>query len=78
MVLKLEDISMFVANWEDKATNIKHIQQTLNIGIDSLVFLDDNPFERNLVRSMIPETYCAGIARRSSVLFGSHKTFKFV
>lgn len=55
MVLKLEDISMFVANWEDKATNIKHIQQTLNIGMDSIVFLDDNPFERNLVKSMIPE-----------------------
>lgn len=55
MVLRLEDISMFVANWEDKASNIRNIQKTLNIGMDSLVFLDDNPFERNLVRSMIPE-----------------------
>ena len=55
MVLRLEDISMFVANWEDKASNIRSIQKTLNIGMDSLVFLDDNPFERNLVRSMIPE-----------------------
>lgn len=55
MVLRLEDFSMFVANWEDKASNIRRIQQTLNIGMDSLVFLDDNPFERNLVRSMIPE-----------------------
>lgn len=55
MVLRLEDISMFVANWEDKASNIRTIQKTLNIGMDSLVFLDDNPFERNLVRSMIPE-----------------------
>jgi len=55
MVLRLEDISMFVANWEDKAGNIRKIQQTLNIGMDSLVFLDDNPFERDLVRSMIPE-----------------------
>ena len=55
MVLRLEDFSMFVANWEDKATNIRRIQQTLNIGMDSLVFLDDNPFERDLVRSMIPE-----------------------
>lgn len=55
MVLRLEDFSMFVANWEDKASNIRAIQQTLNIGMDSLVFLDDNPFERNLVRSMIPE-----------------------
>ena len=55
MVLRLEDISMFVANWEDKASNIRNIQKTLNIGMDSLVFLDDNPFERDLVRSMIPE-----------------------
>ena len=55
MILRLDDISMFVANWEDKASNIRNIQKTLNIGMDSLVFLDDNPFERNLVRSMIPE-----------------------
>ncbi len=55
MVLRLEDFSMFVANWEDKAQNIRHIQQTLNIGMDSLVFFDDNPFERNLVKSLIPE-----------------------
>ncbi len=55
MVLRLEDISVFVANWQDKAANIRYIQHTLNIGMDSLVFLDDNPFERNLVRDMIPE-----------------------
>ncbi len=54
MVLRLEDISVFVANWEDKATNICHIQQKLNIGMDSMVFLDDNPFERELVSSLIP------------------------
>lgn len=55
MVLRLDDISMFVANWEDKVSNIRYIQQTLNLGMDSFVFLDDNPFERNMVRSMIPE-----------------------
>ena len=55
MVLKLDDFSMFVANWEDKASNIRFIQKTLNIGMDSIVFIDDNPFERNLVREMIPE-----------------------
>lgn len=53
MILKLEDFSMFVANWEDKASNIRYIQKSLNIGMDSLVFIDDNPFERNLVREMI-------------------------
>lgn len=55
MVLRLADISIFVANWEDKASNIRLIQQSLNIGMDSIIFLDDNPFERNLVRTMIPE-----------------------
>lgn len=55
MVLKLDDISMFVANWEDKATNIKYIQETINIGMDSIVFIDDNPFERNLVKGLIPD-----------------------
>lgn len=55
MILRMDDISMFVANWEDKASNIKTIQQTLNIGMDSMVFIDDNPFERNLVHQLIPE-----------------------
>ena len=55
MVLRLEDIAVFVANWENKADNIRHIQQVLNIGFDSMVFLDDNPFERNLVRENLPD-----------------------
>lgn len=55
MILRLSDISVFAANWEDKASNIRMIQESLNIGMDAMVFLDDNPFERNLVRQMIPE-----------------------
>ena len=55
MVLRLEDIAVFVANWENKADNIRTIQSILNIGFDSMVFLDDNPFERNMVRENIPE-----------------------
>lgn len=55
MVLRLDDIAVFVANWENKADNIREIQSILNIGFDSMVFLDDNPFERNLVRENIPE-----------------------
>lgn len=54
MILKLEDISVFVANWENKANNLRDIQKTLNIGFDSMIFIDDNPFERNLVRENIP------------------------
>ena len=54
MVLKLNDISVFVANWGNKADNIRTIQSILNIGFDSMVFLDDNPFERNMVRENVP------------------------
>jgi FkbH-like protein len=54
MVLKLADIACFRANWDDKVANLRAIAQDLNIGIDSLVFLDDNPFERNLVRERLP------------------------
>jgi FkbH-like protein len=53
MVLRLDDIAVFVANWQNKADNIRHIQSILNIGFDSMVFLDDNPFERNIVRENI-------------------------
>lgn len=54
MVLKLDDIAVFVANWDNKADNIRSIQGILNIGFDSMVFLDDNPFERNMVRENVP------------------------
>jgi FkbH-like protein len=54
MVLKRHDIASFVANWNDKASNLRAIAEELNIGIDSLVFVDDNPFERSLVRRELP------------------------
>ena len=54
MILKLDDIAVFLANWETKVDNIRTIQSILNIGFDSMVFLDDNPFERNMVRENIP------------------------
>lgn len=55
MLLKEEHIAVFQANWNDKATNIQAIAKALSLGIDSMVFLDDNPMERNLVRDMLPE-----------------------
>jgi FkbH-like protein len=54
MVLRRGDIAAFCANWRDKPANLRAIAQQLNIGLDSLVFLDDNPFERNLVRETLP------------------------
>jgi FkbH-like protein len=55
MVLKEDHIAVFIANWSDKANNIREIAATLNIGTDSLVFLDDNPVERGQVRQVLPE-----------------------
>ncbi|WP_295640455.1 HAD family hydrolase [uncultured Methylibium sp.] len=55
MVLKESDIACFVANWEPKDGNLATIARQLNIGTDALVFFDDNPAERELVRSRLPE-----------------------
>jgi FkbH-like protein len=55
MLLKEEHIAVFQANWQDKAANLRAIATTLNIGIDSLVFLDDNPAERAQVRESLPQ-----------------------
>ncbi len=54
MLLKRSDIACFVANWQDKPSNLREIAARLNIGIDSLVFVDDNPFERSLMRKELP------------------------
>lgn len=54
MVLKRADIACFVANWTDKAANLREIAARLNIGLDSLVFADDNPAERAVVRRELP------------------------
>lgn len=55
MLLREEHIAVFQANWKDKATNLKAIAETLNIGIEALVFLDDNPAERQQVRLALPQ-----------------------
>ena len=55
MVLRLDDFAAFRANWEDKATNLKDISRQLSLGLDSFVFVDDNPLEREWVRSQLPE-----------------------
>lgn len=55
MILRDDDIAVFVANWESKVDNIRYIQKVINIGFDSMVFLDDNPFEREVVKNELPE-----------------------
>lgn len=55
MRLKLEDFAVFLANWNPKHENILQIQRILNIGLDAIVFLDDNPLERDSVRKFLPD-----------------------
>jgi FkbH-like protein len=54
MILRRSDIAAFIANWDDKAENLKMIAARLNIGLDSLVFVDDNPVERARIRESLP------------------------
>ena len=54
MVLKKDNFAAWRINWTDKATNIKELADELNLGLDSFVFLDDNPSERELIKQVIP------------------------
>ena len=56
MQLRNDHITINKSNWSDKVTNLKEIAEELNIGLDSLVFVDDSPFEVNMVRAQLPET----------------------
>ena len=53
-VLKVEDFAAFEANWEPKHENLERIARTLNLGMESLVFVDDNPAERAIVAAQLP------------------------
>lgn len=55
MLLRESHIAVFQANWNDKASNIRAIADTLSLGLDAMVFVDDNPMERDLVRRMLPQ-----------------------
>ena len=55
MILKEEHIACFCVNWDNKADNIKAIAETLNIGLDSMVFIDDSDFEVQAVKALLPE-----------------------
>lgn len=53
--LHKEHFAAYRINWENKAENVKALAQELNLGLDSFVFVDDNPSERELIRQMLPE-----------------------
>ncbi len=55
MIIKYDDLVIKKVNWNDKATNLKEISDELNIGLDSIVFIDDSDFEINLIKQKLPE-----------------------
>jgi FkbH-like protein len=55
MRLRLDDIAVFVATWQAKADNLRTIASRLGLGLDALVFVDDNPAERDMVRQLVAE-----------------------
>ncbi|NHO30986.1 HAD-IIIC family phosphatase [Acetobacter fallax] len=55
MKIQRRDIAVFVANWNNKADNIREISRTLSLGLDAFVFADDNPAEREIVRRELPQ-----------------------
>lgn len=55
MRIREDDIACFAANWDTKVDNIRWIAETLDLGLDSLVYVDDNPAERAIVRRFLPE-----------------------
>jgi FkbH-like protein len=57
MVLSPSHFAALRINWQDKAQNLREIAKELNIGVDSLAFFDDNPIERQQVRSLLPEVH---------------------
>lgn len=65
MKLQMEDIACFICNWDDKASNIQRIADALNIGIDSIVFFDDNPTERELIRNTLSEVEVIDVSEDS-------------
>ena len=66
MVLREEHFSALRINWTNKAENLASIAEELNIGLDSLVFIDDNPVERELVRQLLPEVLTIDLPRDAS------------
>lgn len=66
MILREEHFGAMRINWRNKAENIKEIAEELNIGLDSLVFIDDNPNERELIRQLLPEVQTIELPRDPS------------
>jgi FkbH-like protein len=66
MLLRAKHFAAIRINWTDKSQNLREIAEELNVGIDALAFLDDNPFEREQVRTALPEVAVIDLSRIES------------
>ena len=67
MILKEEHFASTRINWNDKATNLKEISKELNIGLSSIVYFDDDPVNRELIRSIMPEVLTVELSNDPSL-----------
>jgi FkbH-like protein len=77
MVLRMKDFVVFKANWQPKSENIRQIAAELNLGLDSLVFVDDNPAEVEIVRQFTPEVEAVMIGDDPSEFVGLLQDARF-
>ena len=78
MLLRRGDFAAFLANWDDKAANLERLARELSLGLDSFVFLDDNPLERALVRERLPQVIVPECdAGPSAILAALHRGLYF-
>lgn len=73
MLLQKSDFVAMRINWQDKATNIRELAEELNIGLDSMVFVDDNPTERELIKQLLPEVIVSNFPEQPYGLIGLYK-----
>ncbi len=66
MILKEEHFSAIRTNWQDKATNLQELAEELNISLDSIVFIDDDPFNIELVKTQLPSVTCILLPKEPS------------
>ena len=71
MCLRREHIAAAQINWSDKATNLRQLSEDLNIGLDSMVFLDDSAFEVDLVRNVLPTVTAIQLEKKRSVEYAA-------
>jgi len=64
ILMQDDDIVIKKVDWNDKASNLKAISEELNIGLDSMVFIDDSPFEVNLIRERLPEVLTLQVPKK--------------